>query len=269
MTIQINKGIADFLKSWLVLKIDGEEGSTFTLYYTNYIKAFGPRLQYFYNEQTKELLSLIAPSVESLKVLEIGSGTGTESLWMALMGARVLGVDIQDDRLRLARKRQKIIEEQLGRKLDCEFINKNILNLEENDYDIVWIEQAFHHLEPRDEIIYKLSLLVKTGGYIVISESNALNPLTQFQLFMKRGFKTIRTYTDSDGGDHVYGDERILTAKKMSIHLRQNGFDIKNVKHYRIFPSGDFFEWFFFIEKIWPKSWKFAFTHYNIVARKL
>ena len=226
-------------------------------------------MQYFYQEQTKELLDHIATFAESPKVLEIGSGTGTESLWMAVKGAKVMGVDIKDERLQLARKRQGIIEEQIGQKLDCEFINQNILDLEQKDFDIVWVEQTFHHLEPRAQILAKLSSLVKPGGHIVISESNALNPLNQLQLFLRRGFKTIRTYTDSDGKDHIYGDERILTAKQLSSQLRESGFDITATNHYRIFPSGGFFEKFFVIEKNWPKSWKFAFTHYNIVARKL
>ena len=184
-------------------------------------------------------------------------------------GASVLGVDIQDERLSVARKRKAVLEKQLGKPLDCQFRKMNILESEDPAFDILWLEQAFHHMEPREEVLKKLSSLVVSGGHIVFQEANALSPLMQILLFMRRGFKTIRVYKDEMGQEHLYGDERILTSKQLSKHLEENGFEIVQSSYYRIFPSGKKFDSLSFFEAKLPKLFKFLFTHYNLVARKL
>lgn len=269
MKIKVDGTAAEFLSSWFHYPLDEPERTTFSVYYTNYIRSFTPRMREHFSRNTKEVMDLIAAAKTPLRVLEVGAGTGTECLWMALNGASVLGVDIQNDRLSTARKRQEVLEKQLGKPLECEFKKMNILEAEGSAFDILWIEQAFHHMEPREEVLKKLSTLVISGGHIVFQEANALSPLLQILLFMRRGFKTIRTYKDDMGQEHMYGDERILTSKRLSKHLEENGFKIIQTNYYRIFPSSAKFDSLSFLENKLPKFFKFMFTHYNLVARKL
>lgn len=269
MNVNFSQKISIFLDWWLKTPIEGVEGAVFERYYRNYIKSFGPRMQFFYESQSNELMNIVRSFTKQPDVLEIGSGTGTESLWMALNGANVIGIDITEERLQLANKRKKILESKFGIDLNVNFLKKNVLEMSEMRFDVVWMEQAFHHLEPREQVLQKISTLVKSGGYVVISESNAMNPLNQLQLFMRRGFKTIKKFIDADGVEHVYGDERILTANKLKSHLRAHGFEILSIRYYRIFPSGNIFEKLISLEKAWPKILFFAFTHFNIVAKKI
>lgn len=71
-------------------------------------------------------------------------------------------------------------------------------------FDVVYIEQAFHHIEPRRRLIEKLSSLVVPDGQLIISEANGWNPALQIHLFRMRGARTIIMH---DG--HLWGNERI------------------------------------------------------------
>ena len=207
--------ISEFLAAWFQEElIEGKEQKIFDKYYRSYKNFFGEYIKYHYTNQTQELMKILA-ELSQPQLLEVGCGCGTESIWMALQGATVTGIDIQADRLEVARKRQKIVEQSLDKKLSCSFEKRSIFELDSNKkYDVIWMEQAFHHIEPRQVAVDKLSTLLKDGGFIVISESNAWNPLAQIVLYKKRGFSTIKEYTDDAGVIHQYGDERILTAQK-------------------------------------------------------
>ena len=49
-------------------------------------------------------------------------------------------------------------------KLKCKFNYCSILDIKDKEkYDIIWLEQTFHLLEPRYEIISQLSSLLKSS----------------------------------------------------------------------------------------------------------
>jgi len=260
---------SDFLSIWLNNKFLDEEGQkVFNVYYGGYIKHFPERMKFFYDNQLEDALKIIEKH-DNLKVLEVGCGLGTESLFMALKGADVLGVDIKDDRLATAVKRKKVIEKDLGIRLNCKFEKKSILDFDENEkFDIIWIEQAFHHLEPREEVVKRISSLLNVGGHLIISESNAWNPLIQFTLFKVRGFETVCYYKDDAGEKFAYGNERILTSSKLSSLFSDLGIEKQLVRYFRIFPNHKFFNNFFAFEKMMSKILVPFFTHYNFIAKK-
>ena len=35
-------------------------------------------------------------------------------------------------------------------------------------FDVIWMKEAFHYLEPRDEILDKLKNITRKGGYLFI-----------------------------------------------------------------------------------------------------
>jgi 2-polyprenyl-3-methyl-5-hydroxy-6-metoxy-1,4-benzoquinol methylase len=265
------KGIADFLKSWF--KIDYKYPNNtkiFQRYYKNYIVNFSKRMQFLYAYQTEGIMQYISTH-ENQKILEIGCGCGTESLYMAYKGgAEVVGIDIQSSRLNVAKERLEICQSQFGDEGRCSFFLESILDhkISHDGYDIIWMEQAFHHLEPRDRVVKKIASLLKPGGRVFISEANALNIFVQLLLLKRRGFRTIKTYTDKNGKILQYGDERVLTFTALSNILKVNGISPVSVDYFRCFPSGKIFDKFLHIEKKVPKIFKFLFTHYNYVGVK-
>lgn len=99
----------------------------------------------------------------------------------------VTGININPKLFGLAQCRKKVTETYLNKNLNCNLYNKSILDIDSNDrYDITWMEQAFHHIEPRKKIINKISSIVKPEGFIVLSEINVWDPLNQLCFFKAR-----------------------------------------------------------------------------------
>ena len=130
-----------------------KEQVTLEQYYQSYKNWFGHYMKKCYGQQTYELMDILN-TIESPRVLEVGCGCGTESLWMALHGANVTAIDILDDLLSIARERKNIIEAYIHRELKCNFVKQSLLEMDSNyRYDVIWLEQCFHHLEPRKEAL--------------------------------------------------------------------------------------------------------------------
>lgn len=261
--------IAEFLKLWLTREtLPPAEQRTLWEYYAGYRRHFPPRLQHHYCRQIEEVMQLLQRQ-PGARVLEIGCGTGTESLWMALRGAQVDAIELSQERFRTANARKALLESELGRPLQCRFINETVMDLApEQPYDILWMEQAFHHLEPREVMVDKLAGIVRPGGHIVISEANGLNPLLQAQLFSQRGFRTIRHFEDHLGRRHPYGDERVLSAGRLAGLFSRRGVERVSVAYYRLFPNGPAFDRLLAVEEAAPRWLPPLFTHYNYVGMK-
>ncbi len=261
--------ISDFLALWLGGSLLAPaEQETLNGYYASYQRRFPARLRHYYRRQIEDVVALIKAR-PGARVLEIGCGTGTESLWMAMHDAAVEAIELAKARFEVANARKAVLESDLGRKLDCEFIHGSLLDIEAaNQYDIIWMEQAFHHLEPRAQVIEKIAGLLKPGGHVVISEANALNPLLQAQLFLQRGFKTLGEFTDETGRRYPYGNERILSASRLAKLFDRAGVATVSIDHFRVFPNSPAWDELLAFELWLPRWLRPVFTHYNYVGRK-
>jgi len=261
--------ISDFPALWLTGDLLApREQETLNGYYASYQRRFPDRLRHYYRRQIQEVLALIE-AWPGARVLEVGCGTRTESLWMAMSDATVEAVELAKARFEVANARKALLESDLGRKLNCKFINGTLLDMEAaNQYDIIWMEQAFHHLEPRAQVVEKIAGLLKSGGHVVISEANALNPLLQARLFLERGFNTIGEFTDEEGRRYPYGNEGILSASRLAKLLGLAGITTVSIEHFRVFPNSPAWDDLLPFEVRVPGWIRPAFTHYNYVGRK-
>lgn len=267
MTLASPESISEFLAAWLERAwLAPDEERVLRRYYASYVRHFGPYMRRQYAEQTRELIARVQ-RLSAPRVLEAGCGCGTESLYMALLGARVLGIDINQDRLGVARSRLAVLGREAGRSLDCAFENRSLFDLEpRGDFDVIWMEQAFHHLEPREQVLKLLPRLLAPNGVVVISEPNAWNPLVQLDFFRKRGFRTVVEYEDAEGQTHLYGNERILPPRRLVRHLRSVGLQPLSLRYFRLFPNLPMADSLSVIESWCPQIVKVPFTHYNLVA---
>ncbi|MBY0279294.1 hypothetical protein K2Z84_28500 [Candidatus Binatia bacterium] len=107
------RSIADFLALWFELPLlPAEQQRVFDAHYADNRRHLPPRMRALYARQTDELIAL-ARAQPGCRVLEIGSGSGSESLWLAMLGAHVLGVDLRAGRVAVARARQDVVERAL------------------------------------------------------------------------------------------------------------------------------------------------------------
>jgi ubiquinone/menaquinone biosynthesis C-methylase UbiE len=234
----------DFLNWWFNTRLlKGKALEVFERYYSNYRRDFNGYLKKAWTERHLELdreLKAIE-NKSNIKIMDLGCGTGSVSLYIAgkLQGkCEVVGVDINEERLFCARERQKVLERKIGFKLRCEFIESNVLSLdEEHKFDLIYLEETLHHLEPRSKVIKKISDLLKSGGKLIISEVNAYNPFMQLHLFKKRGLRTVTKKIGKSGQAVLYGVERILTASKVSKLFTAHNLKVKSLRYFRIAGS--------------------------------
>jgi len=265
--------IDEFLDIWLNEELLSKDmQKRLRDYYRNWRSLKSARLRYWYTKQLMEVQALIAQT-DRPRVLEIGSGKGTEALWLAWQGANITGIEFQDTNFSIAEARLQILNSYRTQELDCRFKNCSIVDFQDKQgFDVIWLEQAFHHLEPREVVTEKIADLLKPGGHVVFQESNALNPFIQALLFRHRGFKTIK-YSIRNGKMHPFGNERILSARSLARSMAKVGVDKKSVRYFRCFPANRFFDRLFGIEKFMvalQASGIIApiFTHYNLVAQR-
>lgn len=262
---------SDFLAGWLKHSaiLPDRERATFEHYYGNFDTLTSERMRWAYDQQLQQATGLVRGK-PGLKLLEVGSGCGTESLWFAFNGADVTSIDIKTDRLATARARNKLMEGFTGDKLRCRFEKRNLLEMEGSGrFDLIWVQQTFHHLEPRAQCVQAISRLLAPGGSVVISEVNAWNPLIQLLLLRRRGFQTICHFEDEDGRQVPYGNERILTAPRLKRWFRDAGLGTAQANYYRVLPSHPVFDRFARVERLISGSPIVPLqTHYNFVAQK-
>jgi SAM-dependent methyltransferase len=261
--------IADFLDWWLRNPVlPAPHDAVFNAYYAGYRRRFGRYIRHHYSDQSAEIVRLIEAG-QSPRLLEIGGGCGTEALWFALKGARVLAIDVNEERLQVARARKAIVEQGIGRPLDVEFRSCSLFDLHEAaGFKLVWMEQAFHHVEPRAQVYSTIARLLAPGGHVVISEANGWNPLLQLLLFRRRGFSTLVDRTGPDGSRILYGNERITVPSALARGFEQAGVRRKAVRYFRVLPNVAAADGIAGLERALPQAAAPLFTHYNYIGEK-
>lgn len=268
--LQAAPDVAAFLRVWLDnALLDGPAERTLKAYYQSFSRSFSPRIRRYYAAQMDEVLALVRQR-PGLRLLEVGCGCGTESLWLARHGADVLGIDVRSDRIETAKRRAEVMAQHLGRPVTAAFRRAGVLDVAGSaDYDVIWMEQAFHHLEPRDAVVRHLAQLLKPGGSLVISEANGWNPLLQLQLLLRRGPRTVTTFTDEDGRELPYGNERVLSAAALRRAFVAVGVRCRSVRHFRMFPNHPVFDPLGGFEDAAARNWLAPLlTHYNYVGER-
>jgi ubiquinone/menaquinone biosynthesis C-methylase UbiE len=271
----------EFLRWWIdkpLLK--GKAREVFQRYYSNYHRDFSKYMQRAWTDRHLELENESKALIEkdTANLLDLGCGTGSVSLYLASkfpQQLHVLGIDINGERLFCAEERKKVLEREMGIPLNCNFKLADLESLGENEsFDLIYLEETLHHLEPRMKVIKKISRLLKDGGVIIISEVNAYNLFMQFRLLRQRGLTTIGEKKMKDGSEVPYGIERILTASRVAGLFKAYGLSIKSLRYFRIFSAkfGKLFDEnkvdLFSLESIvckLPFFRELMSVHYNIV----
>jgi hypothetical protein len=108
----------------------------------------------------------------------LGCGCGTQSLALALMGARVVGLDMDDVALGVLEKRKQFYEERLGRALEIEIFRDNTLTFRYEDLGVldgVYSMFAFNMMQPTRELLDVIAPRMRAGARLVIQDGNQLS----------------------------------------------------------------------------------------------
>jgi len=185
------------------------------------------------------MLKLIEQLPKPVRVLDAGCGLGTESILFGLLGAHVLGLDISEERVRIAEKRLAYYQEKFDRTLPVSFRLQNLLTFHADEkFDIIWNSQSISHIHPAEKYFQRVLHNLKNRGYFVIYESNSLNPYVSYLTWlvhMRSGSTTTRS--DPTTGELVsYAIERIFNPRQLAEILRGIGFTVEKVEYYNFVP---------------------------------
>ncbi|HEY7727214.1 MAG TPA: class I SAM-dependent methyltransferase [Candidatus Eisenbacteria bacterium] len=207
-------------------------------HYAAYCEDLGS-IDYVWEHVERRASILGAAGRQGARVLEVGCGIGSNCLWAAVNGGSLTGIEVRGWDVEIASRRQRHLEAVLGRRLDCRFLRANALDFGDRDgYDLVFLQEAFHHLEPRGAAVSRLASLVGPGGRLVLQETNAWNPLIQARLLRRRGFRTVVARREPTTGQaYTYGNERIITPWALDRLFRPLGF-VTHATYFRLRRRG-------------------------------
>ena len=117
-------------------------------------------------KRTAELAGL----KEGLKILDVSSGRGTQSIYYAKeFGVDVTGLDIDEDMIETAS--QKALENNLKDKVIFKKGDSQSLPFQDNSFDVVINECAVGIPDDSQKVLNEMVRVVKPGGAVLIHES--------------------------------------------------------------------------------------------------
>jgi len=170
--------------------------------------------QYDTNEnKTRDLeahaLKTIMCGVDFKNVLEIGCGTGKNTVWLSTKAKQVMAVDLSEEML--AKAKSKINSDTV------QFIHADITVpwvFAEKNYDLVTFSLVLEHIQNLDHIFSEVSKNLNKGGYVYIGE---LHPFKQYSGSKARFETATGTQVVTCYDHHI--SEFIQTAKKYNLAI--------------------------------------------------
>lgn len=203
--------------------------------YAQYFASAG-RADYLWRSYDRRLVDIVPFARPGVRVLEIGCGIGADLHWFALRGAEATGIDVKSEWTTAAQHLTSIVRKHFG-EVKVDIRRTNLLALGDEQFDLIYMKDTFHHLEPRDAIVSKIAALLAPAGRIVIVEPNAWNPMIQYKMFSIRGFRTIIEKIDTATGEHfIYGNERLVTGGQLERLFKRVAIQGRS-RRFRLLPT--------------------------------
>lgn len=138
-------------------------------------------------------------------IVDLGGGTGSQAIYFASKGFRVLVIDMDEIALGICKKRVKYYEKKIGRKLNIETLYGNALEInwsEVGSYSCVYSLFAFNMIQPSELLVQSITANIsKTNPLICIQDGNNQHPILKYlrprkvkskkdlnAIFVKNGF---------------------------------------------------------------------------------
>ena len=169
--------------------------------------------------------------LEGLDVADVGCNTGTQALMWAERNNRVLGLDINEDLLKVAR-----IRCQEARR-DATFTLGTATNLpwESASVDVCLLPELLEHVADWQTCVNEACRVLRPGGTLFLSTTNALCPIqNEFDLplyswypkFLKKRYEQLSVTTRPELVNHAkFPAVHWFTPYGLARYLRSLGFD--------------------------------------------
>ena len=134
-------------------------------------------------------------------VLDIGCGEGATSIELARLGFRVIGIDLSDTRVEIARERAR------REGLDVQFVQGDAErpDLPDESLDLVHCQSILHHLPDVPTALASYRRVLRPGGQLLVMEPGLLHPLA----WIRRQFFPTAVHTPDE---HPFVPRRLIAA---------------------------------------------------------
>ena len=132
----------------------------------------------------KEFRFRVLGALAGKSVLDVGCGDGINAMNLAMLGARVTGIDISPKAIELAKKRAEVNGVSHSTTFVCSPLER--AEFPERSFDVIWGDAVLHHLIPDlDNVMRNLVRWAKPGATVIFGEPINLSPwLRQLRLML-------------------------------------------------------------------------------------
>jgi 2-polyprenyl-3-methyl-5-hydroxy-6-metoxy-1,4-benzoquinol methylase len=202
-------------------KIDSKE-----LFYDRISDVWGSKIN---NSETNKRIKVIFDiflhknELKNKKFLEVGCGLGYFSNKASKLGAKVTGIDIGPNLVKINKKLTP----------SGTFIVSSASNLPFKDetFDVVLSTEVIEHVDNQKRAIKEISRVLKKGGILVITTPNKIfKPLFDFLSFIN-----IRPY---------HGNEKWIYSWDLRRYFEDSGLTLQKEKYFNFIAPNKFFDIF-------------------------
>ncbi|HHX95285.1 MAG TPA: class I SAM-dependent methyltransferase [Clostridia bacterium] len=134
----------------------------------SYDSWYESRMGAFVDRVETELAFSLFPHEKGMKVLDVGCGTGNQSIKLARKGVLVTGIDISTKMLEIAKEKAR----DEGLSVNFRFMDAEKLEFEDEFFDGAISITAFEFLPKPEKVLKEMFRVVKKGGSIVVGTIN-------------------------------------------------------------------------------------------------
>ena len=188
--------------------------------FNNFLKFYEIGYKGFFNYRRVLRFNKIISCIEdcrkkygTMRILDAGCGTGAYSIFLRHLGYDMVGMDIDEDKMRVGRNFREPADLRQGSVLQMPFAG--------NEFDLVLMTEVLEHITEPNKVISEISRVLKSNGILVLSV-----PTKKYS----KSFDD-SDYHEKDGYD--VAELAALFSGKFEIEKQeQSGFSIESaIKH--------------------------------------
>lgn len=165
------------------------------------------------------------------KILEAGCGAGNYVVSLTKIGHDVVGVEIDKERIRIAKKYMKKYEISEGKIMHGDLNN---LPFKNGEFDAVFCHGVIEHILNSEKAVKEISRVLQNGGYAMISVPNRYTSFTASKVLLQNIDKLLGTKLWNVGYEKSFSQWKF--KKMLNKHLKIVNFVKKEVQPGTTFP---------------------------------
>jgi ubiquinone/menaquinone biosynthesis C-methylase UbiE len=138
--------------------------NVFNHFYKDYDKWYQTKVGAFVDKVETDAIWVLLEPKQGMKILDVGCGTGNQSLKLAKKGCKVTGIDIAPNMLHEAERKAK----ENGLQLDFHLMDCLKLDFPDDFFDAAVSVTAFEFVKDLQSAYREIRRVVRSGGTIVI-----------------------------------------------------------------------------------------------------